>query len=312
MNIQQAIPFNKNILSTAVCMGLVAMSPNVQAVTLNANTSATSGTSTDMQADTQTNYVNVYSSAFDTAGSGGYSTAAGNDSGWMYSSAGGSNTFLSTSNIQQVVNFTNTSAFAQSYAFDFTINFGSLTASNYAPTGLGEFVTASNKVSIKLNGVEIFNSEATLTTDDTGTSSLTTVGTVLGTYSAGSDYYSWSPFSDTLDLGVFGVGESFTLEYDIFTFANSNGSPNASCGGYGFYGDYGYGVDIIAFGGEGFCDRTSAYAQFGDPNGLSSTPINSSTVTSQPASVPEESSFLLFGAGLAGLAFSRRRRSRKN
>ena len=314
MNINTFIPFSRNALSTAVCLGLVAISPNVQAVVLNGSATTSTGTTSDAQFDSNPTAVNVYSSSNDAEGDS-YSAARGNDAGWMYSYAQGSNTFSSTGNIQQVVEFTNTSAFAQSYSFDFTINRGSLSSYLYPPAA-GYTATSSNKAVIKLNGVEIFNSEATLTTTDAG-STLTTSGTTLGTYSAGSSGYSWSAFSDTLDLGTFGVGESFTLEYDIFTLASSNAIQGPEiCETYGDYGDYGYG-DGGEFGGEGgtYCySQQASYArsQFGDPNGLESTPIDTTTVTGQRATVTEESSFLLFGAGIAGLAFSRRRKNRNN
>ena len=310
MNFNTFIPYSKSALSTAVCLGLVAISPNVQAVVLNGQATATSGASTESNFDSNPTSLYVGANAFDTTGDAS-AAAAGNDSGWMYSRSSGTNTFTASSNIQQVVDFVNVSPFAQSYSFDFTINQGSLSSYLYN-TGSGYSITTSNQVSIKLNGIEIFSSEATLTTNDSG-SSLTTNGTVLGSYTAGSDFYSWSPFSGTLDLGIFGVGESFTLEYDIFTLATSNGVGSAEiC--VGGYGDYGYG-DGGEFGGEGYCyteDATSARSQFGDPNGLSSMPIDDTTVTGKQASVSEDASFLLFGAGLAGLAFSRRRKNRNS
>jgi len=295
--IKSLVPFEKNALATAVCLGLVAISPNIQAITLTANTSADVLDGSPVT-DTQINPLVVNSYARKSIATGdSYSTAKGNDTGWMYARAEGQGTFSSMAQIQQVVSFTNTSAFAQSYAFDYTINLGSLTNPVYSQLSAGDFMSTSNKVSIKLNGLEIFNSEAALlTTAGTGpvnNSTLTTNGTVLGAYSANALNYGWGASSGTLDLGIFNVGESFTLVYDIFTYASSN-LTYSSCSSLGD----GYGC---------------AKSQFGDPNGFSSTPVDGNTVIgTQVSSVPEAGTLLLFGTGLAGLAFTRRRKARKH
>ncbi len=304
-----AVPFQKNAQSAAVCLGLIVAASNAQATLL------TAGATVDLQTAltvsttvTDPAWVSVSENLSDATGYG-YASGSGNDSGFMFSRAGGDGFFSTEGYIQQTVEFTNTSGTAQNYFFDFTINNGSLDAYSDGTLTTGEYVQAGNTVAIQLNGVDIYTSNATLLTDDTG-SSLTTTGTMLGSYTAGSDWYSWGTYSGTLDLGVFNPGESFLLEYDIFTFAESNVDRLVVGGGECGYG--GRGNDELWL--DEACGNwfvTSAGSRFGDPNGISGMPINPTTVTSSSVSVPEPGLLFLLGAGVAGLAFARRNRARK-
>ncbi len=303
-----AAPFQKNALSAAVCLGLIAAASNAQATIL------TAGATVDLQTAptvsttvTDPTSVSVYEYESDATGYGDASSW-GSDSGLMYSRASGDGFFSSEGHIQQVVEFTNTSGTAQNYFFDFTINNGALNTYSYDPLTTGEYVQAGNTVAIQLNGVDIYTSNATLLTNDSG-SSLTTTGAVLGSYTAGSNSYSWGVYSGTLDLGIFNPGESFLLEYDIFTFAESNvdrlDAGSEECG-------YGGWDEEVWFDEEcGGWFVTSAGSRFGDPNGITGMPINPTTVTSSSVSVPEPGLLFLLGGGVAGLAFARRNRARK-
>ncbi|MCF6218745.1 MAG: PEP-CTERM sorting domain-containing protein [Gammaproteobacteria bacterium] len=301
-----AAPFQKNALSAAVCLGLIAMVPAAQATILTASATVelqSSAPLTDMA--TGPSSVSVYSNGADSTGYA-YGAAWGNDSGDMFSRASGNGFFSAESHIQQAVEFTNDSGTAQSYSFDFTINSGSLWAQNYATFGAGEYVQAGNAVAIKLNGVNVFTSDATLLNSEGGIN-LSTNGVALGSYVAGSNNYGWGTYTGTLDLGIFNAGDTFLLEYDIFTFTDSNVATLSNCeDGYGGWGEEIGGDNEIScwFNSDGS-------SRFGDPNGINGMPITSHTVTGTPASVPEPGLLFLLGGGVAGLAFARRNRARK-
>ncbi len=312
MKINDNTPFKKNAISSAICMGLLTLAPNAHALVINAIATSTLPAISLADSDSDTGNTNVFADTAiqDSSGSSSglsLATASGNDSGWMFARAYGEGIFTSESSIQQSVEFTNTATSLQNYFFDFTINFGSLQTRGTSLID-DDLMTASNEVSIKLNGVEIFNSSAELKKNATG-AGLTTSGLLLGSYASGSDEYRWNPYNDKLDLGIIGIGETFTLDYDITTFASSNVMPAVCDDGYGDDDGYGYG----GVGSTGSpCFSNWARSQFGDPNGLSSVLINSNTVTSSSATVTvsEPSALLLLGGGIAGLAFSRRRKQR--
>ncbi|MCF6218744.1 MAG: PEP-CTERM sorting domain-containing protein [Gammaproteobacteria bacterium] len=301
-----AAPFQKNALSAAVCLGLIAAASNAQATILTAGATVDLDIATTVSTTgTDPVHVNVSEYLYDANG-GGYASGWGNDSGSMFSSASGNGFFSAEGHIQQSVEFTNNSGVAQSYSFDFTINNGALSAYAYDTLVGGEYVQAGNTVAIQLNGVDIYTSNATLLTDASG-SDLTTSGAVLGSYTAGSSSYSWGTYTGTLDLGIFNPGESFLLEYDIFTFAESNvaGLIATDCGFDGPEQDW-WAEEC----GSWFV--TSGGSRFGDPNGINGMPITNNTVTGNPpASVPEPGLLFLLGGGVAGLAFARRNRARK-
>ncbi len=306
-------PFEKNLISAAICVGLLAVTSNAQALILTADTLVTIPSNSSSNTDSGSNFAGSNSFLSDANGLS-EARANGNDTGWMYSNSRGDGIFTAQSTIQQSVEFTNTTGSIQNYFFDFTINFGSLSSIAYIPLANEDFTTAGNEVSITLNGAEIFNSTAELTTNTSG-ASLITDGLVLGSYSPGSDSYNWGEYSDTLNLGTIGIGETFTLEYDITTFASSN-IPYSECEGFDYsegYGDaegYGEAGGNDGDNGVSFCINNFVKSQFGDPNGFSSAPINNNTVTSSAVAVSEPSALFLLGGGLAGLAYSRRRKQR--
>ncbi|OBP13878.1 hypothetical protein A5320_14475 [Rheinheimera sp. SA_1] len=241
--------------------------------------------------------------------------AAGNDYGWMYSRSGGQGSYFTHySVVTQTVDLQNDSAFDQDYNYNFAINFGSLSAYNFSFNTALEYSMAGYEVEISVNNTALWQSSFTLTTDLASGSVGSGSGVSLAAYSEGNNYFSWPEYSGNLGLGLLGSGQSLTLSYSIKTFVAGNhaascngyGSPagfselEEDCNGYGYggYGSYGY----LNFSGD-------TYAQFGDPNSFSGTPVafNNQNITPQREVIAAPGTLALAGLGLAGLAFRRRK-----
>lgn len=319
-------------LSLLIAGVLGVQLPSLQAGALTFNIDTKSGYSigpggsTASSEDSQTDSTN--SSVYIKYGDYGtdphtYGTAKGDNSGWMYTYAfGQGSTYAHTSEVVQNVEFTNDSGSAQDYLYNFLITWGSLTAYNYNFTTQDEYSRAGYLVDIMLNGNSVWSSAFELLTDINGTTTAGS-GPMLGSYSSGSSYYSWSPYSGQINLGVLAAGASFELSYKIRTYVDGNhlttcyGYGNEPTGeqiglmateepacdsGYG-YGGYGYG---------GYLDYAGyTYAQFGDPfnfDGNAAGFTQNNLVGRTPGSVSEPGSLAILGAGVAALAFRRRQK----
>ena len=118
-------------------------------------------------------------------------------------------------------------------------------------------------------------------------------GATLGT---GSGNYSWSAYTGTVSLGTLLPGQSETIDYLL----NSSASGQKSTA----LGQLVSSVGVVVIGGT----TDTAIGRIGDPSTFAGTggPFNIITASS----VPEPASMVILGAGLAGLAFMRRRGSR--
>jgi len=182
----------------------------------------------------------------------------------------------------------NSSGGSQEFFYDFTVFGPSLSLTDFVGVADSDIdaPTASYDMSILVNGASVWNSSAVLH-GGTGGHELLESGTDLGgTFFTDSDYssifgYDFNDYLGTVSLGIFDDSESFLFETVMEVIVSSY---DFELGGRASIGDPG---DIT---GSGFGGVVSAQS-------LAST------------AVPEPSVIALFGLGLAGVVFSRRKKS---
>ena len=125
----------------------------------------------------------------------------------------------------------NTDSVARQVSFNFNITPGLLSNDLYSAIGAGEFVQSSidfNVVAIRgVSSTNVFNSHASLRSDETGLGMFSATGSDAGAtsfYTLASNgpsiYYNISSYSQTLDLGVLGAGEELEVDYVIRSAAS--------------------------------------------------------------------------------------------
>jgi len=161
------------------------------------------------------------SSGSSNAGLHSYGSPSGNF-GSRSSGAGVYDVFGSFKIVQTI---TNDTAAAKNAIFNFFITPGMLSNNiDSAFTGMS-FVSAGLKFDIKRNGTSVWGSDASLTSNSTGTAfSLT--GENL--YSGGNTFYSVAGGSKSVDLGLLSAGESVTISYELDSFARGNSTPGTA------------------------------------------------------------------------------------
>jgi hypothetical protein len=299
----------KKILSVAVASAFAAIAPTAMAVTIQAtanytinggaNTLVDSGVATSGSVD-----ISPYAGDYYT------STIFGHTYGDVSGNFGSRASVAGISSLSGLFHYTdavtNNSGAAQSYMFNFHVVPGEVSAyggSNVA----GDFAKAGYSIVIRLNGSSIWSSayEVLSTSDglDGASVSTTSSGTGLGGAPDASGYYSVPSYDGSIDLGTFAAGDSFDLDYQLLSYAESN-----------LTGNCGYAMSSTGefAGGEGRYGNCGAIARSGDP--LSQFPYgatfpgpNTLGVTSQTTSVPEPATLLLLGVGLAGIGLGRKR-----
>lgn len=290
-------------LAIAAAFGLQAQATLALPIqlSLSAETTASSNNTSDSNSYTPNSnsiYSHSHASYNDSSAS---SHAGGNTSGWFYSSAYsyGSNASAG-STFTQSYSITNDTGLTQLLDFNFKVNGGSL----YANTSNLVSANSGYNAKILLNNTIIWSSSALLQKNSNGIQ-FTQSGTALGNYSTGTNEYNWSTQDFDMALGQIAAGDTYNLKYIVNTFSSVDGQPgNPDCYSY---------IDSeinVEIEGYGCISEDGSVARFGDPNGVNTTPVV--TITSTAVNpVNEPASIALVGAGLAGLAFMRRRKDKK-
>jgi hypothetical protein len=220
----------------------------------------------------------------------------------------------------------------QDYIFDFVVDAGELAADCAPCTGGG---TASIDIVIKLDAGndntvdQTFSGNASLVVNSDGSYSFTRTGLAAQLNGISGDdaggaapvrnlFYGWSSTGFSLNLGSFGAGDTFRLDYDLVARATGafTGSTSIECTrDQGFHVEFPadeIGANVadedfdalgIVDGGEGgnfFCTgwTPGTRARAGDPGGLP----NGNPFGIRAADVDEPGSIALLGLGMFGLA----------
>lgn len=234
----------------------------------------------------------------------------GTDGGFFTLGSFGQKAFDHESKFSFSDTITNSGPSAAAFKMDFLISAGALeTIAREIPPRAGSDATlqAGYSISIRAGANTVFQSAATLfmmgdwPSSFNTTSSLVQSGVDLGGVLSHPDLgapdrwlYQWGDFMGSVDLGVLASGQSVMIEYDARTFVTA-------------------GVDKCA------TSDCAARASIGDPfdvydtidNNTQSSIGGEGTISGGPAvvSVVEPGTLALFGLGLAGLGFARRRKA---
>ena len=144
----------------------------------------------------------------------------GSSSGFFGTRSSGGGTYNVSSSFHIAETIVNTSAYAQTATFNFTIAPGLIMNAIGSPLTGNDFVKSGLVFSVKRDGVSVFDSMGTLTTDIAG-SHFESSGYDLYAPS-GHSYYSINGTSLTINLGAIAAGASFTLSYDLSSFASGS------------------------------------------------------------------------------------------
>lgn len=209
----------------------------------------------------------------------GSATASGNQGGRI---ASDSRFFYGEGNFNSN-NVTATTSWAETYnidsAGDYFWDF-TLTNGRLAILGQATNMTAGYSLSIFIDGNQAWNSIFEIKTNSQGLMTTYLNGTDLGGNNfivVGSEGleeagFEFASFSDYLDLGFFELGDSFDLVYSVETYVSGPA--------------YGFGAE----------------SYWGDPTDLTSGGMSGTLRLTGNQPVPEASTLLLLGSGLAGLA----------
>ncbi|TDP63141.1 FxDxF family PEP-CTERM protein [Roseateles toxinivorans] len=264
----------------------------------------------------------------------------GSTSGDFGSRSSGMGVYQVSGGFKLVQTVTNSSAVAQSAKFTFSITPGMVQNDIGSALGTGQYVEAGLKFDVKKGSGSIWDSSATLRSDELGTTA--SFGGDTSLYAGSGTLYSVLGVTREIDLGVINAGESFELSYELTTFANGVSAAGddrwvepttftvpegwyvyGDCGAYG----YGYGcgtqppgtvIDVPGYWVPGMV--SGSHASSGDPFEIRFGPDDKfyasisgnpgyGSVSLQPVPEPATYAMLLGGLGVLGWAARRRRRA---
>lgn len=299
------------LLATCSGLAMAIAVPRAEAASVVVNydySAGATGPSTGIFSQSSPTGLDVLPSDTGPDGSSIFGHHYGYDNGVFGTRSSGSGNFEKLGDVLWSNTYTNQSATPQAMTGSFLIDSGTVTMSMPDTTGS---VYAVIFAQIEVNDELKFLSAAEMDMSDGGTPSFQTAGTVLNpggqSLSPGFGSYSWGSYLGTVDLGTLAPGQSVTVEYLLASYVI--GSLAGCGGGYGDYGGLTVGNgDYGGYGGGLNCGSSYGEARIGDPfnvpEGGSQFTVNFSEVTT-----PEPASALVLGAGLAALAFRRRRQA---
>lgn len=213
------------LLGVSVAHGVPVLSTQAR-ITVNGSTTGFSATSS---------VGGQISSNATGGGVGGNVSATASETGVLtastsYLAAGGQSNIVTMANVGWSETYTADGTGL--YTFDFFLPGASLGIEDY---GFGNPLTASYLVTILLDGAQAFFSSARLTGNANG-GNLTLAGTELNRSAYGGGFmYGWDfdPFAGSLDLGIFNLGDTFTLDYLITVSALGPGTESGASASIG-------------------------------------------------------------------------------
>lgn len=176
--------------------------------------------------------------------------------------------------------------------------------------------TANTRLQIRRNGVVVSQGDTLVTQTASGvTCSESDIG-ALGAWascgSADANYVYGAGGAYSVDMGLVGIGETITIDYDIVSMVSGQYLSGAVSSGncYGGYGGYGQAAALVEVPYTQ-CVSYNGIARSGDPfNGAQPFDTADFLLTATAATVPEPGSLALLAAAGGGWWLSRRRKSR--